>query len=251
MHPTSGGFRQTMKKQANRFAALSLHSGYPLENNSEEEFSGKEKLKTSIEAENDVSELAKRANGKASSTNLRWPLVWIDLEMTGLNVEEDRILEIACIITDGHLSKSVEGPDLIINQSNECLTRMNEWCQDHHLGSGLVEEVKKSTVTEEEAEQQVLEFVKHHTGPISPSLAGNSIYVDFMFLKKYMPKLAAVFSHVLVDVSSIKALCYRWYPKEAEKAPKKKNSHRALTDIKDSIAELKYLRKAIFKEPRR
>ncbi|KAH9327644.1 hypothetical protein KI387_007822, partial [Taxus chinensis] len=184
---------------------------------------------------------------QALGTSLSMPLVWIDLEMTGLRVEEDRILEIACIITDGRLVKTVEGPDLIISQSEECLARMGEWCQNHHSANGLVKAVQKSRVTEQEAENQVLEFVKQHTGTTPPLLAGNSVYVDFTFLKKYMPNLAAIFSHVLVDVSSIKALCFRWYPKDAKNAPAKKKTHRALDDIKESIAELKYLQKTIFK----
>ncbi|KAH9625074.1 hypothetical protein KSS87_010564, partial [Heliosperma pusillum] len=147
-------------------------------------------------------------------SEFRLPLVWIDLEMTGLNIEVDRIVEIACIITDGSLSKSVEGPDLVIHQSKECLDVMNEWCQNHHAASGLTKEVLESTVDEREAEKQVISFVKRHVGTTHrPLLAGNSIYVDFIFLKKYMPDLASIFSHVLVDVSSIKALCIRWYPR--------------------------------------
>ncbi|XP_048428695.1 oligoribonuclease isoform X3 [Pyrus x bretschneideri] len=132
----------------------------------------------------------------------KMPLVWIDLEMTGLNVEVDRILEIACIITDGKLTKSVE----------------------------------------------VIEFVKRNIGTYQPVLAGNSVYVDFLFLKKYMPDLARLFSHVLVDVSSIKALCIRWYPRaDNQKAPSKENKHRALDDIRESIRELKYYKDNIFK----
>lgn len=182
---------------------------------------------------------------------LKRPLVWIDLEMTGLDVEKDKILEIACIITDGKLFEMVEGPDLIINQSEEYLVNMGEWCQEHHTASGLVEEVRKSNITEKDAEQQVLEFVKKHTGPVQPLLAGNSVYMDFMFLRKYMPNLAEAFSHVVVDVSSIRALCCRWYPKDADRAPAKKKSHRALEDIKESITELKYMKQTIFKSYRR
>ncbi|KAK8466956.1 hypothetical protein PHAVU_008G205900 [Phaseolus vulgaris] len=143
------------------------------------------------------------------------PLVWIDLEMTGLNIEVDRILEIACIITDGYLTKTVEGPDLVIHQTEECLGRMGEWCQNHHGSSGLTKKVQQSTISEGEAEKQVIEFVQRHLNVDShtPLLAGNSIYVDFQFLKKYMPTLASLFSHVLVDVSSVKALCIRWFPK--------------------------------------
>lgn len=176
------------------------------------------------------------------------PLVWIDLEMTGLNVEVDRILEIACIITDGKLSKSIEGPDLVINQTQECLDKMGEWCQSHHAASGLTKKVLQSKISEREAENKVLDFLKTNLGTCTvPLLAGNSVYVDLMFLKKYMPELASFFSHVLVDVSSIKALCFRWYPKDHRRAPAKKNNHRAMDDIRESIKELRYYRENIFK----
>lgn len=181
--------------------------------------------------------------------DLKKPLVWIDLEMTGLNVEVDRILEIACIITDSRLTKSVEGPDLVISQPKECLDRMDKWCQDHHGASGLTKRVLESTVTVGDAEKQVIEFVKKHIDPSKALLAGNSVYMDLLFLKKYMPNLAAIFSHVLVDVSSVAALCTRWFPKERKKAPLKEKNHRAMDDIKESIKELKYYKESIFKGP--
>ncbi|KAJ1432114.1 Ribonuclease H-like superfamily [Sesbania bispinosa] len=181
------------------------------------------------------------------SCEYKLPLVWIDLEMTGLNIEVDRILEIACIITDGNLTKSVEGPDLVIHQTKECLDRMGEWCQSHHEASGLTKKVLESTISERQAEKQVIDFVKRHVGSYTPLLAGNSVYVDFQFLKKYMPELAGLFSHVLVDVSSVKALCIRWYPKDQKKAPSKENRHRAMDDIKESIEELRYYKANIFK----
>ncbi|KAK4608221.1 hypothetical protein RGQ29_001860 [Quercus rubra] len=193
-------------------------------------------------------------NGKQSeetqvipSVDYKLPLVWIDLEMTGLNVEVDRILEIACIITDGHLTKTLEGPDLVIHQNKECLDKMGEWCQSHHAASGLTKKVLGSTISEKEAENQVMEFVKRNVGTHTPLLAGNSIYVDFLFLKKYMPDLAALFSHVVVDVSSVKALCIRWYPKDKKNKPSKKKNHRAMDDIRESIMELKYYEDNIFK----
>ncbi|XP_028758853.1 oligoribonuclease [Neltuma alba] len=181
------------------------------------------------------------------SSEYRLPLVWIDLEMTGLNIEVDRILEIACIITDGNLTKTLEGPDLVIHQTKECLDKMGEWCQSHHAASGLTKKVLQSTISEREAEKQVIEFVKRNIGSHTPHLAGNSIYVDLLFLKKYMPELAALFSHVLVDVSSVKALCIRWYPKDQRKAPTKENKHRAMDDIRESIEELRYYKANIFK----
>ncbi|TYJ20535.1 hypothetical protein E1A91_A08G001500v1 [Gossypium mustelinum] len=181
------------------------------------------------------------------SENYKLPLVWIDLEMTGLNIEIDRILEIACIITDGYLTKSLEGPDLVIHQSKECLDRMGEWCQNHHAASGLTKKVLQSTISEREAEKQVIEFVKRHVGTYTPHLAGNSVYMDFIFLKKYMPDLASLFSHVVVDVSSVRALCIRWYPRDQKKAPAKEKKHRAMDDIRESISELKYFKETIFK----
>ncbi|XP_040992344.1 oligoribonuclease isoform X1 [Juglans microcarpa x Juglans regia] len=187
------------------------------------------------------------SNPVTPSVEYKLPLVWIDLEMTGLNVEVDRILEIACIITDGKLTKTLEGPDLVIHQSKENLDRMGEWCQNHHAASGLTKKVLHSTTCEKEAEKQVMEFVKRNVGTYTPLLAGNSIYVDFLFLKKYMPDLAALFSHVLVDVSSVKALCMRWYPRDQKKAPSKENKHRAMDDIRESIMELKYYKENIFK----
>ncbi|KAM3693179.1 hypothetical protein ACJW31_08G146800 [Castanea mollissima] len=203
---------------------------------------------------NSLDDKLPQKNGKQSeetpvipSVDYKLPLVWIDLEMTGLNVEVDRILEIACIITDGYLTKSIEGPDLVIHQDKECLDKMGEWCQSHHAASGLTKKVLESTISEKEAENQVMEFVKRNVGTHTALLAGNSIYVDFLFLKKYMPDLAALFSHVVVDVSSVKALCVRWYPKDNKNAPIKKSKHRALDDIRESIQELKYYKDNIFK----
>jgi oligoribonuclease len=195
----------------------------------------------------------KRTNGEAASSSdeLKMPLVWIDLEMTGLDVTKDRILEIACVITDGKLTKTIEGPDLVISQPKDCLDNMGDWCTSHHAASGLTERVLRSTVSECEAENQVLDFVKKHVGSQTPQLAGNSIYVDYLFLKKYMPSLALIFPHVLVDVSSIKALCIRWFPKEKKMAPAKKKRHRAMDDIKESIKELKFYKENIFKLQKR
>ncbi|CAH9075333.1 unnamed protein product [Cuscuta epithymum] len=204
-------------------------------------------------------EVAPEGNGKDdegekveyASEEYRLPLVWIDLEMTGLNVEVDTILEIACVITDGSLTKLIEGPDIVISQPKECLDNMGEWCQEHHGASGLTGKVLESTISIEEAEKQVIEFVKRNIGTTySPLLAGNSVYVDFQFMKKYMPDLANLFSHVLVDVSSVKALCLRWFPRDNKRAPRKENKHRAMDDIKESIAELKYYKDNIFKATR-
>ncbi|KAL0369871.1 UNVERIFIED_CONTAM: Oligoribonuclease [Sesamum angustifolium] len=185
----------------------------------------------------------------------KMPLVWIDLEMTGLNIEVDRILEIACVITDGNLTKSVEGPHLVIHQQRSVLIKWENgvrtsfsqchtkfcWC------SGLTKNVLRSKISEQEAEKRVVEFVKRNVGAYTPLIAGNSVYMDLLFLRKYMPNLAVLFSHVVVDVSSVKALCLRWYPRDSKKAPQKENKHRAMDDIKESIAELKFYKDHIFK----
>ncbi|KAJ0898678.1 putative oligonucleotidase [Helianthus annuus] len=163
-------------------------------------------------------------------THYKLPLVWIKLQKTGLNVEVDRILEIACVITDGKLRKLVEGPDLVIHQTKDFLDTIGERSQDHHARN---------------------DFVKGHVSAYTPSLAGNSVYVDFMFLKKYMPDLASLFSHVLVDVRSVKALCCHWFPEDVKKAPKKEKKHGAVLDeIKESITELKYYKEHAFRSPK-
>ncbi|KAG5053224.1 hypothetical protein JHK87_005422 [Glycine soja] len=203
-----------MEKLANSFSVLELDaddSHVPTPAGSSDK-----RVNADIDIVPGKSEKQNLENPVTSSCEYKLPLVWIDLEMTGLNIEVDRILEIACIITDGNLTKTVEGPDLVIHQTKECLDRMGEWCQSHHAASGLTKKVLKSTISEGEAEKQVIEFVKRYVnvGLYTPLLAGSSIYVDFQFLKKYMPKLASLFSHVVVDVSSVKALCIRWYPKE-------------------------------------
>ncbi|KAL0460396.1 UNVERIFIED_CONTAM: Oligoribonuclease [Sesamum latifolium] len=196
--------------------------------------------------------LLKNENGDKRTLELipgtyKMPLVWIDLEMTGLNIEVDRILEIACVITDGNLTKSVEGPHLVIHQTKECLDKMGEWCQEHHSASGLTKKVLRSKISEQEAEKRVVEFVKSNVGAYTPLIAGNSVYMDLLFLRKYMPNLAVLFSHVVVDVSSVRALCLRWYPRDSKRAPQKENKHRAMDDIKESIAELKFYKDHIFK----
>ncbi|PWA45245.1 oligoribonuclease [Artemisia annua] len=181
-----------------------------------------------------------------SKEHYKLPLVWIKLRTSGLNVEVDKILEIACVITDGKLKKLIEGPELVIHQTKDTRDNMGERCEDHRAANGLIEKVTQSTIREKEAEEQVIEFVKRHVSAYTPSLAGNSVYVDLMFLKKYMPDLASLFSHVLVDVSSVNALCQRWFSAD-KMAPPKEKKHRAIDDIKESIAELKYYKEHVFK----
>ncbi|WVZ95874.1 hypothetical protein U9M48_041582 [Paspalum notatum var. saurae] len=239
-----------MSKLSNKFAALSLYAD---ENDEEDDGSLVPRASSSAEetaageSDKNGQDDTTAVNDEESSVDYRMPLVWIDLEMTGLDITKDRILEIACIITDGKLTKKIEGPDLVISQSKELLDSMNEWCKTHHAANGLTERVMQSELSEHDAEAQVIEFVRRHISSGTPSLAGNSVYVDLLFLKKYMPQLAAIFSHVIVDVSSIMALCMRWYPKERKQTPRKKKNHRAMDDIKESIAELKYYKDSIFK----
>ena len=175
-------------------------------------------------------------------------LVWIDLEMSGLDLKKDHILEIACIITNGDLEIVAKSEDLVINHPVELLDGMNDWCKNSHSLSGLSESVLKSTITLKDAEEKILSFIKQHVSqPGVAILAGNSIHVDKQFLLKDMPSIPAYLHYRLVDVSTVKELCSRWYPQEFSKAPKKTCSHRALADIEESIAELNYYRKAIMK----
>ncbi|GAB2215123.1 hypothetical protein Drorol1_Dr00019499 [Drosera rotundifolia] len=228
------------REMTNSFSALSLLDAAAADGDHEPQSSSGKSLKTGGSSGEKVGEGMEILNDKS-------PLVWIDLEMTGLNAEVDRILEIACVITDGKLNHSVEGPNLVIGQTQECLDQMDKWNQEHHGASGLKAAVLQSEVTEQEAERQVMEFVKRYVGERTAQLAGNSVYTDLIFLKKYMPNLAAMFSHVLVDVSSVRALSFCWYSAASKKAPKKYRKHRAMNDIKGSIAELKFFKENIFK----
>lgn len=172
------------------------------------------------------------------------PLVWIDLEMSGLDPDQCTILEIATIVTDGELEILEEGPDLVIHQPDSVLEAMDEWCTKHHAESGLTQQVRDSSISLAEAEAQTLEFVTRHTQPGSSPLCGNSVWQDRRFLHKYMPRLDAHLHYRLIDVSSIKELARRWYPEL--RVPPKQNLHRALDDIRASIAELRFYRETIF-----
>ncbi|GAX83503.1 hypothetical protein CEUSTIGMA_g10928.t1 [Chlamydomonas eustigma] len=192
-------------------------------------------------------------SSSGSSTNahthrkLKDPLVWIDLEMTGLDIEKDTIIEVACIVTDGELGIHVEGPSMSIHHSEEVLSEMNDWCKEHHGESGLTQRVRDSKVDMRQAELQLLQFVRQHCpDPGCAQLAGNSVHVDRMFMLKYMPELTAHLSYRIVDVSTIKELARRWFPAANRKAPRKVCAHTALSDIRESIKELQYFRKAIF-----
>ncbi len=168
-------------------------------------------------------------------------LVWIDLEMTGLNTDTDRIIEIATIVTDADLNIVAQGPVLAVHQSDEVLAGMDEWNTRTHKGSGLVERVKDSALTEADAEQQTLEFLQLYVPKGKSPLCGNSICQDRRFLARTMPTLEAYVHYRNLDVSSIKELIKRWRP-ALNNGFEKKNTHKALDDILESIAELKYYR---------
>lgn len=170
----------------------------------------------------------------------------MDLEMTGLDPEKERIIEIATIVTDGNLNILAEGPNRVIHQPLRLLKKMDAWNESHHKKSGLFEEVRKSKVTLKKAERQTLEFIKKYSPPKKALLCGNSVHHDRRFLIKYMPKIHEYLHYRLVDVSSIRSVIDRWYPKSKE-VPEKKELHRALDDIKESIEELRFYRKHYFK----
>ncbi|XP_070839868.1 small fragment nuclease [Chaetodon trifascialis] len=182
-----------------------------------------------------------------SSTAMCQRMVWVDLEMTGLDIEKDRIIEMACIITDSDLNILAEGPNLIINQPDSLLEGMSEWCKEHHGKSGLTQAVRDSKITVEQAEYEFLSFIRQHTPPGQCPLAGNSVHADKRFLDKYMPQFMYHLHYRIIDVSTIKELCRRWFPEEYKMVPHKKATHRALDDISESIKELQYYRVNVFK----
>src|SRR6478752_4891285 len=175
-------------------------------------------------------------------------LVWIDCEMTGLDPEADRLIEIAVIVTGPDLTPRIEGPVLVIHQSDEQLDKMDNWNKGTHGRSGLIDKVKASTVTEAEAEQQVLEFVAKYAPKNSTPMCGNSISQDRRFLVKYMPKLEAFFHYRNLDVSSLKELAKRWHP-EVYSSFRKQQKHTALADVHESIDELAHYREHFLKLP--
>lgn len=174
-------------------------------------------------------------------------LIWIDCEMTGLIPEENLILEIATIITDGNLDILAEGPNIAINYPEEKLMKMEKWSLDNHMTSGLIERSRTSHYSCSMAEQETLEFIKRFCEKGKSPLCGNSVWQDRIFLRLHMPQLEAYFHYRNIDVSSIKELVKRWYP---DLPPyKKKKDHLALNDIKESINELRYYREHVFKGP--
>ena len=170
-------------------------------------------------------------------------LVWLDLEMTGLDLEKDEIIEAACVITDQNLNTKAEISDIYIQQPPERYEQMDQWNQKHHKDSGLWDKVIKSQTTVTEAETILFDFIKKHA-PQKSTLAGNSIWNDRRFLNKYMKKIDDYLHHRMLDVSSIKILKNFWFP--GENHPKK-NLHRALDDVNESIQELQFYRERIFR----
>lgn len=173
-------------------------------------------------------------------------LVWMDLEMSGLEVDQNRILEIATLVTDGDLNILAEGPELVVHQPDSLLEGMNQWNKEHHGASGLIDRVRASTISEADAEAQTLAFVRAHVPERAAPLAGNSVHQDRLFLSRYFGQLERYLHYRNVDVSTVKELVRRWYPKGYDKRPRKKGAHRALDDIRESIEELAYYRKMAF-----
>ena len=175
-------------------------------------------------------------------------LIWIDLEMTGLDTTQDFIIEIATIVTDTNLNVLAEGPVLALHQPEEVLERMDDWNKRQHGNSGLLERVRKSQITAAQAEQQTLEFLQLYVPPNVSPICGNSICQDRRFLHRCMPKLEKHFHYRNLDVSSIKELASRWAPGIAQ-GFSKNSTHLALDDVRDSIRELRYYREKFFLIP--
>ncbi|WP_423823858.1 oligoribonuclease [Salinisphaera sp. SPP-AMP-43] len=173
-------------------------------------------------------------------------LIWIDLEMTGLDPEADRIIEIATLVTDANLRVLAEGPVLAVHQAEERLAAMDEWNTRQHNASGLVERVQASKVDEAEAQRQTLAFLAEYVPERQSPMCGNSICQDRRFLARYMPELEAFFHYRHLDVSTLKELARRWAP-EVARGFSKNSSHLAMDDIRDSIEELSYYRDTLLK----
>jgi oligoribonuclease len=171
-------------------------------------------------------------------------LIWMDLEMTGLDSQKDVILEIGAVVTDSNLDIVAEAPTIIINYSPEILAGIDEWSKSHHEASGLLERVRQSPIDCRQAENMMLSFISQHCIKGVSPLCGNSVWQDRLFLIKHMPTLEAFFHYRIIDVSSVKELVGRWYSflPPYEKAM----AHRSLSDIKESIEELKYYRSKVF-----
>ncbi|WP_300271458.1 oligoribonuclease [Halomonas sp.] len=175
-------------------------------------------------------------------------LVWIDLEMTGLDPEKERIIEVATLVTDAELNIVAEGPVIAVRQPDALLGAMDEWCTKTHGESGLTARVQASDIDTAEAERRTLEFLREHVAPGSSPMCGNSVHQDRRFLEREMPALLAFFHYRNLDVSTLKELAKRWNP-GAMAGFQKRNVHLAMDDIKESIAELAHYRKTFLRLP--
>lgn len=181
---------------------------------------------------------------------VRDELVWIDCEMTGLDLARDRLIEIAALVTDGELNVLGDGVDVVIHTDEDALSGMIDIVAEMHTRSGLIDEVRASTIDLAEAEAMVLDYIKSHVPQAKTApLAGNSIATDRGFLARDMPALDEYLHYRMIDVSSIKELCRRWYPKIYYGQPEKGLAHRALADIRESIRELQFYRRSAFVAP--
>jgi oligoribonuclease len=177
-------------------------------------------------------------------------LVWMDLEMTGLDLQRHHIVEIAVLVTDANLDVLADGLDLVVHQPAEVLVEMDDFVRKMHTKSGLLSEIERSSLTLDAAGEQTLEYIKQFVPePGTAPLCGNSIGVDRRFLDRYLPDLDRYLHYRSIDVSSVKELCRRWYPEVYKKRPSKAEAHRALDDITESVAELRYYREAIMRPP--
>ena len=167
------------------------------------------------------------------------------MEMSGLDPDKDRILEVAVLVTNGELEVVAEGPNLILHQPDEVLEAMDEWNTSHHGQSGLTKRVRESTIDEAQASAVLLDFLGAHTQKRKAPLAGNSIHQDRRFVARYLPEVEDWLHYRNVDVSTIKELAQRWYPTQYSGRPTKKGSHRAMDDLRESIDELRYYRKVL------
>jgi oligoribonuclease len=177
-------------------------------------------------------------------------LVWIDLEMTGLDLQRHQIVELAVLVTDAQLEVLADGLDLVVHQPPEVLAEMDDFVRKMHTKSRLLAEIERSSLTLEGAGKQAIEYIKGFVPePGTAPLCGNSIGVDRRFLDRYLPDLDSYLHYRSIDVSSLKELCRRWYPEAYKKRPSKTEAHRALDDITESVAELRYYRDTIMQPP--
>jgi oligoribonuclease len=213
-------------------------SGQGLPRLAPDPYLGKQIMSQAIEAQN---------GGSVPARPNEFNLVWVDMEMTGLDPDSDRIIEVAVIVTDSNLNVLAEGPVFAIHQPDEVLDKMDAWNKGTHGRSGLIDRVKASTVTEAEAELKLIEFLKPYVPAGKAPMCGNSICQDRRFMVRGMPKLEAYFHYRNLDVSTLKELCKRWKP-ELANGFKKHQKHTALADIIESIEELRYYREHFIKQ---